>query len=305
MTDRSPLPAPSLFGLATRARRFVTRFAPALMIALAGDALDAASASAYCRTTTVPPGAGYDPSTTGQCWTQGRTIAWPSGQRIGYEIDQSASVQVDLGDVTTAASEAFAAWNKASCAFGDGGNPNIEGYEIGTVDAALVAVDCGLVQCGPTVHDTNHVITFRDSSWTSDDPANTLALTIVTYGVTSGTIFDADIEINTAQNTISAANPPPPNAYDLRSILTHEAGHFFGLAHSQETSAVMYAYYHPDSIVLTADDVDGICAIYGPSTGGSSGGGCALTSSPTSSNLLATGAAVLALGAVFVRRRRR
>src|ERR1019366_8185381 len=54
--------------------------------------------------------------------------------------------------------------------------------------------------------------------------------------------------------------------YDLGSILTHEAGHFLGLAHTADTSAVMYASYSPGATVLTPDDVAGICSIY-PSDG--------------------------------------
>jgi hypothetical protein len=273
----------------------------ALASAAASLVLAASDARAYCRTTTIPPAAGYDPAAAGSCWTQGRPVAWPAGQRIGYELDQSASAEVDLADFTTAADEAFTAWNTAMCPSRDGGAPNIFAYESGTVDAALVSTDCGLVECGPTIHDAHHVITFRDSSWSSTDPANTLALTIVTYGVSSGTIFDADIEINSSQHPISVADPLPANAYDLRSILTHEAGHFFGLAHSQEASAVMYAYYRPESIALTADDVDAICAVYGPSKGG--GGGCALTSAPASSHAFAAGVVVAV--AVSARRRRR
>jgi MYXO-CTERM domain-containing protein len=288
-----------------RPRRSVAAFAAAAVLASLAQLVAASDAHAFCRTTTVPPDAGYDPATVGSCWPQGRPVAWPLGAQIGYELDESASTQVTLADFTTAADQAFTAWNTAACNFGpDGGGPNVFGFESGTVDAALVSTDCGLIQCGPTVHDTHHVITFRDSSWSSNDPVNTLALTIVTYGVTSGTIFDADIEINSAQHAISTANPLPATAYDLRSILTHETGHFFGLAHSQDTNAVMYAYYRPESIALTADDVAGICSIYVPSKGGGGGGKCAFTAGPATGHTpIVVGA--LALAAAFVRRRRR
>jgi hypothetical protein len=52
----------------------------------------------------------------------------------------------------------------------------------------------------------------------------------------------------------------------LPSILTHEAGHFLGLAHSSDSSAVMFASYHVNSTNLQPDDVNGICSIY-PSDG--------------------------------------
>ena len=49
---------------------------------------------------------------------------------------------------------------------------------------------------------------------------------------------------------------------DLYSVALHETGHALGLGHSDNPTAVMYAYYHI-STGLTADDISGIRAIYG------------------------------------------
>ncbi len=277
---------------ASRVARIVA-LAAALALPLAGPR----EAHAFCRTTTVPVEAGYDPSVSG-CWPQGTPLAWPLGTHVGYLIDQTASSQIDLASVEALAASAFEQWNQAPCSFG---RPDIQASSAGTVDAALVAVDCGLVHCGETVHDPNHVITFRDQSWPSNDPTNTLALTIVTYGVNSGTIFDADIEINSSQHLLSATEPPAPMTFDLQSILTHEAGHFLGLAHSNTTDAVMYAYYMAGSLELKDDDVAGICAVYKPSPPAS---GCAVGSSPASSNAVAVSVA-LGLAALLGARLRR
>jgi MYXO-CTERM domain-containing protein len=161
--------------------------------------------------------------------------------------------------------------------------------------------DCGLVQCDPTVHDSLHVIVFDDAAWPHNDPNNTLALTTVTYGVDSGQIYDADMEINTAEHSITATEPPPAGSYDLQAILTHEAGHFFGLAHATSATPIMYARYQPGAVTLTSDDVDGICSMYPPITKS----GCACTSTPSGGGagavVAGTGLAML-LGA---RRRRR
>ena len=61
------------------------------------------------------------------------------------------------------------------------------------------------------------------------------------------------MEINTSKNTIVASATPPTGAYDFDSIVTHEAGHFLGLAHTSVETAVMYAYYKPGSAKLTQD----------------------------------------------------
>jgi MYXO-CTERM domain-containing protein len=104
---------------------------------------------------------------------------------------------------------------------------------------------------------------------------------------------------------VTTEEPPPPsgypyNTYDLQAILTHEAGHFLGLAHSVDTSAIMYAFYSPGSIHLTPDDVAGICTIYPPLA--PAGGSCAFA--PARPPRAALMVAMLGL-ATFRRRRRR
>lgn len=246
-----------------------------------------ASAEAYCRTTTNQPGAGYDPVARG-CWAVGIPIAWPAGN-VSYELDSSASTQIDLPTFTAIAAKSFGAWNDVTCP--NGGGPQVKLQQGDEADAALVSMDCGLVMCPPSVHDGHHVVTFRDTYWPHSDPFNTLALTTVTYGVDTGTIYDADIEINSFQQALSGTEPPAPGTYDLQSILTHEAGHFVGLAHSPDTSAVMYAFYNAGSIHLTADDVAGFCAIHPPEPAKN---GCSCTLAPRGSG--GAGAAVGALG---------
>ncbi len=274
-------------------------------------------AAAFCRTTSVPVAVGYDPAAAGACWTDGDAgtaiyLAWPARSQIGYSLVTSASAQVSLADATAAAHQAFAEWAGTGEAGGGpmcpGGPPNVEAFDDGPVDPSVAASDCGLIACPDTVHDTHHLIVFRDTSWSGTDAVNTLALTTVTYGRVTGTIYDADTEINTFQHMVTTVEPPPPsgypaNTYDLQSILTHEAGHFLGLAHSTDTEAVMYAYYHPGSIHLTADDVAGICAIYPFEVPSPPSGGCQITPgrSPTS---IALGGIGLALLGIRVRRER-
>jgi hypothetical protein len=50
--------------------------------------------------------------------------------------------------------------------------------------------------------------------------------------VSSGELVDADIEINAKDRVLSLTRPAPHGSFDLESVVTHEAGHFFGLDHS-------------------------------------------------------------------------
>jgi peptidoglycan hydrolase-like protein with peptidoglycan-binding domain len=49
----------------------------------------------------------------------------------------------------------------------------------------------------------------------------------------------------------------------LYNVALHEIGHLLGLAHSQDTTAIMYAYYGEDRNDLRADDIAGIQSLYG------------------------------------------
>lgn len=49
----------------------------------------------------------------------------------------------------------------------------------------------------------------------------------------------------------------------LYNVSLHEIGHLLGLAHSQDQSAIMYAYYGEDRNDLSSDDIAGIQSLYG------------------------------------------
>ncbi len=60
---------------------------------------------------------------------------------------------------------------------------------------------------------------------------------------------------------------PNVGQVDLDSLVTHEAGHLLGLAHTPDASATMFAGYRRGTIdlrSLEADDIAGLCAIYPP-----------------------------------------
>ncbi len=160
-----------------------------------------------------------------------------------------------------------------------------------------------------------------------------VALTSVLYDPETGRIVDADIEVNgwDGQGTgtsLSGPSGPPHGWYftcdkqggwpqcttygqagcyylDLQNTLTHEVGHFIGLAHPCEGKSCTQALEPVTMFPLTApgdlekrtlheDDIAGLCTIYPAERGGS---GCASGGAP------GTIAALLAVLALRPRRR--
>jgi hypothetical protein len=275
-------------------RAILSLAAAAVALSIAGPVFG------YCRTTTVPIPAGYDPTQTG-CIFDGTPLVWPS-MPVTYQLEQEASSQTTLADATAIVDKSFAKWAAVECSAVDPQqHPNLSFRNAGPTDAGYAGCEGG--PCGFSAKDAPHVIVFRDQGWPYSDPANTLALTTVTYGVETGHIFAADTEINSAPgHVLSNTTPPPIGAYSLEAIVTHEAGHFIGLAHSQDATAVMFAFYQPDAVALAADDTAGVCAAY-PPPGPSKGCECAAVGREGSTTGVA--ATELALCVALARRRRR
>jgi len=115
-----------------------------------------------------------------------------------------------------------------------------------------------------------NVLTFRDDYWPHEGNQNALALTTVSFDVNTAEIFDADIEVNSFDRVLTTTQTT--SDWDLLSVLTHEAGHVLGMAHSGAVDsrgdrATMTATVEIGSTSfrsLTDDDVSGICAAYPP-----------------------------------------
>lgn len=213
-------------------------------------------AEAFCRTTTTPVPANYSP--TRGCFTDGLPLFW-KGACVGYSVNGAADASIPLDTATSIIDAAFDSWNHVVCASGS--------------NVGITASNLGPVQCSEVRYNMNgpnqNVIVFRDDRWPYSDPNNTLGLTTVTFNADTGEIYDADMEINGAGGNLSTSATVPANGFDLLSVITHEAGHFLGLAHATDPKSTMYASYKPGTSALrtlTEDDVAGICEIYPSAT---------------------------------------
>jgi len=253
----------------------------------------AGNADAFCRTMACPLPAGFSPSEVSCVPQAGDPLlggaadfpsycaslsppakpipVWWRNACVSYDIQQNASAQIPYDTASTMFAQAFAKWTSIEC-------PETTDDDAGAADAAAVGSarvsidvrDLGPVACDLVQYNSDsgnqHIIIFHDDVWPHNDANNTLGLTTVTYDPDTGEIYDADMEIN-ATVPLSIGDPVASGAYDFDSIITHECGHFLGMAHTGDDRATMYASYTQGTTykrVLTSDDVSGLCSIYLP-----------------------------------------
>ena len=77
--------------------------------------------------------------------------------------------------------------------------------------------------------------------------------------VLPGEIVDGDLLFNPA---VRFSTPTRPGDHDLRSVATHEIGHFFGLGHSGVLDATMFFVLQQgaSAATLTEDDAAAIAS---------------------------------------------
>ena len=79
-------------------------------------------------------------------------------------------------------------------------------------------------------------IYFRDLGWPyAGKEDGTLAQTNTSFRVKSGLVEYADIEINSGSTRFSVSDTD--DGVDLQAVLTHEVGHYIGLAHSADETS--------------------------------------------------------------------
>ncbi len=210
----------------------------------------ATEASAYCRSTTCTGECARDEL---GCKIDGAKLFWASGC-VGFSLQKDASIHIPMKYFRQVTEKSFVTWSQLEC---DTGLSSLAFSE--TEDVA----------CHQTEYNSGgtnaNIIMFQDTKWIYIGADNTLAKTTVTYDNGTGEIFDADIEVNHANNnfTINDDNVD----FDLQAVMTHEIGHFMGFDHSDEATATMNAGYEEgttDLRSLEPDDIAVACEVYPP-----------------------------------------
>lgn len=313
---------------------------------VASVALLPSDANAFCRTRVDGTKARKeDPESKdgNGCYGTGNELYWRS-RCISYQFYPRAEL-VSANEARQVIADAFAKWTQTSCALQEesGKNPDarisLDVRDLGGSECARAGNPADKAESGYNKEGPNqNLIIFRDDSWpyAKDDPldqSRTLGLTTVTYDDT-GEIRDADMELNSYQTKVKVRDIGPED-YDLASIITHEAGHFLGIAHSNEQNSTMFFEYQPGETrkqFLKLDDINAVCEAYAPGTpairysgtqeieattcdptpqGGvqrtceDDSGGCAVSTpgAETTPFWLACGAATLGISAAWRRRR--
>jgi hypothetical protein len=230
-----------------------------------GTCLLVARAHGYCRTTTcavAKPAASCVPPVDG-CDVSGIPLVISRGC-ITFSVNAAGSVKrgISATELQEIVSASFTAWENVDC--GDGQHPSIR------FDPTLL-VTCSKVELSR--YSTNqNVWTFVDQDWLSNTVSHTssqIALTTVEFTQSDGHILGVDVELNSdLWNFATESFNVNATTYDLRSVVQHESGHFFGLSHSNVKGATMAPNYPQDLSLRTLepDDKSGICAIYPPGT---------------------------------------
>ena len=166
---------------------------------------------------------------------------------------RSPKLGIDYDDANSTAERAIARWLDADC---DGDKPGVALLNMGPIE-------CNQVEYNQTGN--ANVFLFSDNSWPFGQAGRTIALTIIQFSTETGEIFDADIAVNSAFMRLSSENNGI-DGFDLDAVMTHEVGHFLGLAHSEVFSAIMSKEYADvvGEVELDPDDRAGICAVQPP-----------------------------------------
>ncbi len=190
----------------------------------------------------------YSVSLTGG--NTGNIVKWPTAN-LTYYLHPACSADLPNTTCLNEARASFTTWEQVGCTavkFADQGFSN---------NLALTAVNGG-------TNDKNEVGWIENSAWFYG--TYTLGVTAPWFSQ-DGVVFEADIAMNGYLQTWSTSGQN--FSTDVRNVLVHEIGHFFGLQHvlsgfSQNDPPTMAPSADPYMASQTpnANDQEGVCFLY-------------------------------------------
>ncbi|AKF03749.1 hypothetical protein DB32_000898 [Sandaracinus amylolyticus] len=228
---------------------------------LATLALVPAEASAWCQMTT----GGRRPGPGETCVVATPPDSFPLAWRqrcTSMSLSTFGSSTLSPDQVADVLRGAIATWEGVRC----------DGQPTGLHVEVLAEMNA----CERASHFTGdrnvHSVIFVQDGWVTErmHDARAFAVTLVWHDPQSGEIWDADMEINEERGpfVVCPAEGCADGEVDLPNVITHEMGHYFGLAHTPDDAlATMWASAEPAETLkrdLQPDDVTGLCSIYPP-----------------------------------------
>jgi hypothetical protein len=221
----------------------------------------AAPASAWCRMTTSR----RKPTATEPCIYPDLTLDPPEQYLAWLEPCSAMSLSVaapseDLteAEVVQVLDRSIATWEAVEC----GGVPL--GIDIQMMEERSTCIDPLYRDGGANVNTVMFVQDWAEREY----EAAAFAVTTVWHRRSTGEILDVDMEINERRGPYGICPDDgcvDDRLVDLENVITHEFGHYLGLAHSQVVEATMYASAEAGETIkrdLHPDDIEGLCTIY-------------------------------------------
>jgi hypothetical protein len=240
-----------------RLRTLVTAFLATSVLLV----VSARDAQAFCRSTACDPTTENCTQDDNGCPRTGPPLSWRA-LPLPYRFHAGGSDKLDMDGVREATRRAFQSWSNVTC--------NGKRTSLRFEEGADIPGKGPLTSSRPAT--VPFGIYFRDEAWPYTDGDESLALTNQKYGKTNGWIDYSAIEVNTTDREFRLKDSEP--GIDLQAVLTHEVGHYIGLAHSQVADSIMAPTYcqsadrcgtsADEARALAEDDIAAVCAMYPP-----------------------------------------
>jgi hypothetical protein len=254
------------------------RMCSTLLVALVVLSAREGDADAFCRRRTCGSRCELDSE---QCPVGGEPLRWPSSTL-------SFALHSNIGEVKGRPAEVYAAirtaihvWSDTECPLSGGGTArtSLRFRELEREEFAINAISSK-----SDAYKLRNVILFRSGGWPyagrdDESEADTIASARARFDSKTGLVRSQQIEMNEAGYEFrlpdqAFAQSASERAVDLVTVVTHEVGHFVGLAHSLESDSIMAARYceqgsrcqrpPTEARRLAGDDVIGLCSLFPP-----------------------------------------